>query len=146
RVSERGNSGAELALRELAAVLAQDQAVVDVLGRLLPECQRQLAVERLVRPMVVAADDVRDPKLDVVDHARELIGGRSVLAQERDPPEAVASEPVHGLPIAALPLALGNWPLVPSDPEPVEVSTNRLLASRNVARRVGVVDPQQEPV
>src|SRR4029450_9104157 len=119
---------------------------MDVLRRLGAQRTRELAMELLVRPVVVAADDVRDPELDIVDDAGKLIRGRSVLAQERDPPEAVASEPGRSLAIDVLALALAYRPLIPVDAEPLEVGTNRLLASRNVACRIGVVDPQQEPV
>ena len=38
-------------------------------------------MQLLVRPVIVAADDVRDPELDVVDDARELIGRRPVGAE-----------------------------------------------------------------
>ena len=58
---------------------------MDVLGRFRAERLGQLAVQRLVRPVVVAADDVRDPEVDVVDDARELIRRRPVLAEQRDP-------------------------------------------------------------
>ena len=50
----------------------------------------QPTVQLLVRPVVEAADDVRDPEVDVVDDAREVIRRGSVLAQQRDPVEAVA--------------------------------------------------------
>ena len=46
------------------------------------------AVQRLVRPVVVAADDVRDPEVDVVDDGRELVRGGAVLPEQRDAVEA----------------------------------------------------------
>ena len=73
-------------------VRAQDQADVDVLGRRRAQRLVQATVQVLVRTVVVAADDVRDPEVDVVDDAREVIGGRAVGAEERDRPN-------RGLPI-----------------------------------------------
>ena len=69
----------------------EDQPVVDVLGRFRAERLGQLSMKRLVRPVVVPADHVRDPEVDVVDHAREVIRRGPVLAEERDPPESVAA-------------------------------------------------------
>src|SRR5262249_40040824 len=37
-------------------------------------------------------------------------------------------------------------PMIPFDPEPAEVVEDRLLAAREVPRRIGVVDTQQHPV
>jgi A/G-specific adenine glycosylase len=95
--------------------------------------------------MVVAADDVRDPEVDVVDDARKVVCGRAVLAQERDPVEAV-SDALGRLAVARAALALPDGPLVPLDLEPAEVVEDRLLAARKVPSGVGVVDPQQHPV
>ena len=146
RVTERGYGRAELALGELATVLAEDQPVVDVLR--WPGAQRlgQLAVQRLVRAVVVPADHVRDPELDVVDDAREVVRRGPVLAQERDPPEPVPSEPLRSRAVDLLAVALPERPLVPADAEPLEVAQDLLLAAGHVSRRVGVVDPQQEVV
>ena len=133
-------------LRELLAVLAEDQAVVDVLRRGRPERLVEPAVEVFVRAMVVPAIDVRDPELGVVDDAREMVGRRPVLAEERRPSEAVAAEPLDCGAVELLPLALADRPLVPGEAEPLEVAEDRLLPAPDVARRVGVVDPQQHPV
>ena len=43
-------------------------------------------------------------------------------------------------------LALPHRPVVPLDAEPAQVLDDRLLSARDVARGVGVVDAQQEPV
>ena len=51
-----------------------------------------------------------------------------------------------GLAVALLPLALAHRALVPLEPEPLEVAEDLLLPARHVARRIGVVDPQQHPV
>ena len=78
---QRGDGRALGPLGELLAVLAEDQPVVDELGRLRAERLEQPPVELLVRPVVVAADDVRDAEVDVVDDAREVVGRRPVLAE-----------------------------------------------------------------
>ena len=43
-------------------------------------------------------------------------------------------------------LALQHRAFVPRDPEPLEVAQDRLLPAGDVARGIGVVDPQQHPV
>jgi hypothetical protein len=91
-------------------------------------------VQLLVRPVVVAADDVRDSELDVVDDAGQLVRGGSVLAEERDLSEAIAPEPVRGLAVDILPFTLAHRTLVPLDAEPLEIGADRLLAARDVAR------------
>src|SRR5205823_3393941 len=48
--------------------------------------------------------------------------------------------------VDVLPLALAQGALVPGHAEPFEVAQDLLLAAGYVARRVGVVDPEQEPV
>ena len=58
-------------------------------GGSAPRATAELAVELLVGPVVVAADDVRDPEVDVVDDARELVGRGAVLAQQRHALEAL---------------------------------------------------------
>ena len=86
-VAQRRDGRAGRALGELLAVLAEDQAVVDELGRRRAERLEQAAVQLLVRAMVEAAHDVRDPEVDVVDDAREVVGRGAVLAEERRAPE-----------------------------------------------------------
>ena len=54
--------------------------MVDELRRRGPERLEQPPVQRLVRPMIVAADNVRDAAVRVVDDHRELIGKHSVGA------------------------------------------------------------------
>jgi hypothetical protein len=95
--------------------------------------------------VVVPANDVRDPEVDVVDHAREVVRRRPVLADERRPVEALAE--LRGrLDVPRSPLALAGRAFVPREPEPVEVFEQRLFPTRDVAGGVGVVDPQQQPV
>ena len=43
-------------------------------------------------------------------------------------------------------IALPDRPVVPDDPEPLEVRHELLLPARHVPGRIGVVDPQQHPV
>jgi hypothetical protein len=74
--SRSGADGCALRpLGELLAVLAEDQPVVDELRDRRTECLEQPAMQGLVRPVVVAANDVRDPEVDVVDHARRWYVG-----------------------------------------------------------------------
>ena len=89
-VAQLGDRERVVPLRELVTVVAEDEAVVHELRRLVPECPVQATVELLVRPVVVAADHVRDPEVDVIDDARQVVGRTSVLADERDPVEALA--------------------------------------------------------
>src|SRR5436190_16258021 len=89
-IAERGDRGAGHPLGELATVLAENEAVVDVLGRRRAERGRQAPVQVLVRAVVVAADDVRDLEVGVVDDGRQMVGRRTVLAYECDPLVAIA--------------------------------------------------------
>src|SRR5438034_8361365 len=93
--------------------------------------------------MVGAPDHMRDPEVDVVDDARELIGGAAVGPQELNALEALR-QAGGGLAVAGATVALAHRSLVPVDPEPAEIVEDRLLAPLDVASRVGVVDPQQE--
>ena len=95
---------------------------MDVLGRGRSERLVELPVQILVRPVVVAADDVRDAELGVVDDAREVVGRSAVLAEERDPAEAVAEQALGGFAVAVLAFALAHRPLVPGEAEPLEVA------------------------
>ena len=60
---------------------------MDELRRLGPERLEETPVQLLVRPVVIAPHDVRDPEVDVVDDAREVIRRRTVLTEQRDPVE-----------------------------------------------------------
>ena len=102
-------------------------------------------MQRLVRPVVVPAQDVRDPEVDVVDHSRKLIRRGAVVAQERDPVEPRA-EFLPRFAVEVVSLALARRPLVRLDPEPLEVLEDRVFPARHVPRGIGVVDPQQHPV
>ncbi len=95
-------------------MLPEDQPVVHVLRRLRAQSLGQLAMQRLVGAVVVAADDVRDPELDVVHDARQVVGRRPVLSKERDATEALAAEPLRRGAVRILPLALTNRALVPT--------------------------------
>jgi len=119
---------------------------VDVLGRHRPERFVQPAVQILVRPVVVAAVHACDAEVGVVDNAREVIRRGAVLAQERDPVEAIRPDLLRRLAVPVESLALPYRPFVPRDSEPVEVAENRLLAPLDVPRRIGVVDSEQHPV
>ena len=145
RVSERCNRRARGTLRELAAVLTENQPVVDELRRRRTKRLEHAPLQRFVRPVVVAAHDVRDAEVDVVDDRRELVRRRAVLAQESDAFEPVPERRSH-LAVPLRPVALPHGPLVPGDPEPFQVLQDRVLPTRNVPRRIGVVDPKEHPL
>jgi hypothetical protein len=119
--------------------------VVDELRRRRAEHLEQPAMQLLVGAVVVAAHDVGDPEVDVVHDAGEVVGGRPVLAHERHPVEAHAQLPAR-FDVPLPPFALAHRPLVPLDSEPLEVAQQLLLTAGHVARGVGVVDPEQQPV
>ncbi len=116
------------------------------LGELAAERPGDPALRLLVRAMVGAADDVRDAEVEVVGDGRELVGrasrrrGASVTPSSRSEPSASRAAPPsrsarcrrRGVDAAAL--ALAHRPLVPGDPEPVEVVEDRLLAAARRAR------------
>ena len=144
-LAQRCDGRARRALGELLAVFAEDQSVVDELGRRRAERLEEPAVQLLVRPVVEAADDVRDAEVRVVDDAREVVGRGAVLAQQRDSVEALAQLRA-GLAVALLPLALADRAVLPGEPEPLEVADDLLFSARHVSLRIGVVDPEQHPV
>src|SRR5262249_25446154 len=137
-------------LRELPPIEPEQQAVVDVSRGLAAECADQLALQLGVGPVVAAAEDVRDPEVEIVDRGRELVRRAPVRAQERRAAEAdrasVAGVPaeVRSFAVPPVPLPLPPRPLVPADPEPLEVAQDLLEAAVDVPRRIGVVDPQQQ--
>src|SRR5262249_35716871 len=108
-------------------------------------CLEQPAVERLVRAVVEAAHDVRDPEVDVVDDGRELVRRTPVRAQESDAVEPIAELRARlAMPVRAVALAYRT--LVPLDAQPAEVADDLLLPAGKVARGIRVVDPQEHPV
>jgi len=143
--AQRRHGCAGRAFREFLAVLAEDQTVVDELGGRDAERLKEPAVELLVRAMVETADDMRDPEVRVVDDAREVIRRSSVLAQQRDPVEALA-ELCARFAVAVLSLALPYRPVFPLEAEPLKVADDLLLPAGHVPLWVGVVDPQEHPV
>src|SRR6266516_3866201 len=119
--------------------------MVDVFGRLSPERLVQPPVEPLVGQMVLAADDVRDAKVDVVHHAGQVVRRGSIGPEKRDPVEAVAQLRSR-LSVRLPALTLTNGPLVPLDAQPLEIGDDRLFAAGKVAGGIGVVDSEQHPV
>src|SRR5204863_5557580 len=118
---QRRHGAARGPLRELAPVRPEDQAVVHELGRRCTERLEQAPMEILVGAMVVAAHYMRDPEIDVVDYGSEVIRRRAVLAQQRQTLEAIAERSPH-LTVALRTLALAHGPLVPGDPQPLEIA------------------------
>ena len=139
-----------VALRQLRAVLAEQEPVVDVLRRLGPERANERGLELRVRAVVGAADDLRDLEVGVVDRRRELIRRRAIRPQERRLPEAQRSlgiglaDLVRCFPVAHVALALSHGAFVEAQAEPLEVGQDRLGAAFDIASRIGVVDPKQE--
>ena len=128
---------------------------MDHLGQLAAERPCDPLLHLLVRPVVGAADDVRDAEVEIVDDRRELVGRRAVGARQRRPGEADRAVRIaharrrRARAAAASACALGSFalpdrPFVPADPEPLEIGENRLLAAGDDALRVGVVDAQHE--
>ena len=99
--------------------------------------------------MIGTADHVRDLEVDVVDRARELVGGRPVRPQQchaTEPERAFRvrlADLMGGLAVADEAAALVHRAFVPAHADPLEVSGDRAGAVVDVARRVGVVDPEQ---
>src|SRR6478672_4457977 len=142
---QRGDGRTGCACRQLLAVLAEDQPVVDELRRVGAERLDQPSVQGLVGTVVEAAHDVRDAEVDVVDDAGEVVRRAAVLAQQRDAVEAVAERGAR-LTVSLRALALAHGAGVPFDPEPLQVGDELGLAARNVPRGIRVVDAQQHPV
>ncbi len=147
RVAQRRDRRAFGALRQLLAVVADDQAVVDHLRRLVAERSMQCSVQRLVRPVIRPADHVRDPEVQIVDDTREMERRRPIVAPEHHALEALGQSRLLGRADVALGArALPDRPLLPADPEPAQVVEHTCFAAGDVALRIGVVDPQQQPV
>ncbi len=91
--------------------------------------------------MIGAADHVRDPEVDVVDDAARWKVGEPSSGHSITPRTAAAgsARAASDVPLGAVALAHGAF--VPADPEPAEIVDDRLLAPRQVACQVGVVDP-----
>ena len=145
-------------LGELLPILAKDQPVMDHLGQLRAQSTRDRLVQREIRPVVGAADDVRDAELEIVDNGRELVGRCAVLAQERrtrlgnEPHRPVRrvgrgarlEHPLGRGRVDGPAVALADRSLVPPDLEPSEIGEHGALPTRDGARRVGVIQAQDE--
>jgi hypothetical protein len=99
-------------------------------------------VQRLVRAMVGAANHMGDLEVDVVHDARQMERRWAFFAPQHHSFEPLGQAGVmRCLKLPLRPLALTNGAFVPVDPEPAQILEDRLLAARDVAGRVGVVDP-----
>src|SRR5581483_6741432 len=147
-LAKRRDRRAALALRELLPVRADDQAVMDDVRRLRAECAVEVCVQLFVhRAVIGATDHVRDLEVDVVDDAREMERRRAVVAPQHHALEALRQAgDARSLEVPRRSLALANGTLVPLEPEPLQVLDDALDAARDVARRVRVVDAEQQPV
>ena len=72
-VAEVRDRRVPVTLRELLAVGAEQEAVVDHLWQLAADRLRDAPLQPLVGSMVGAADDVRDPEVEVVGDGCELV-------------------------------------------------------------------------
>jgi hypothetical protein len=141
-----------LPLGQLLPVRPEQEPVVDVLRGLEPERPRELALQLGVRAVVGPANDVADLEVVVVNDACQVIRGRAVPPQQGRTAEADRAVGVgipnrqRRLPVAIGPLALPRRPFVPGEPEPLEILQDRVDRPRHLARPVGVVDPQQQPL
>ena len=141
-----------VALGELLAVVAEQEAVVDVLRRLEAECARELDLLLGVRAMVGAADDGRDPEVVVVDDAGEVVGRRAVGTEQGQPAEPQRPLVILGadrrgrLAVALETAALAHRPVVPIDAEPAQVVGDRVGRALELAAGVGVVDAEEQPL
>ena len=146
-IAQRRDRRALGALRQLLAVVADHEPVVDDLRGRRPERAMERRVQLLVRPVIRAANHVRDPEVGVVDDAREVERRRLVVPPEHHALEALRQPGgPRRLEMASRARALPHRSLVPGDPEPGQVAEHALLAAGHVPRRVGVVDAQQQPV
>ncbi len=73
-----------MTLRQLRAVGTRDHRNVRVLRRGQFQRTKDINVSRRVVQMIVAADDVRDAHVAVVDDNTEMVGRRAVGAQDHE--------------------------------------------------------------
>ena len=112
-----------------------------------PESAMERRMQLLVGPMIGPADHVRDCEVMIVDDAREVECGSTVVAPQHHAVEAlVDTRGPRGLEVPVGPVALANGPFVPPDAEPAEVAEDRLLAADHVSSRIRVVDAKKQPV
>jgi len=72
-------------------------------------------------------------------------GRRAVVTPEHHALEALGqARGARSLQVPFGPLALPDGTLVPLDPEPAKVVEDPVLTAREIPRRVGVVDPQEQ--
>jgi hypothetical protein len=104
-------------------------------------------VERTVRKVVLAADDMGDAEVDVVDDGGEVVRRASVRPEQRDPAEAdralvvLLADLPRRLPMPLGSLALPHRSLLERNPQPRQIVEDRALLHLSVLD-VGVVDSQ----
>ncbi len=86
------DGGGAVALGELAAVGSQDERVVSVSWRRALEGGEQHQLPRRVGEVVVAADDVRDAHVAIVDGGGEVVGRQTVGAHDDEVADDVGGE------------------------------------------------------
>ena len=112
-------------------------------------------VQRPVGQVVVAADDVGDRVIGVVDNACPVVGRAAIGADDDERADALAGQHQRAVaelharcrarrrPVPLGAIALAERPLVPADAQPAQVVNDRLLAAADRPGRVRVVDPQE---
>ena len=144
-------------LRELLPVRPEDKPVVDHLRQLAAERSGDALLDRQVRAVIVATDHVCDLQIEVVRDRGKLVRRRSVRAHEGRSvvPEAHRAVRVslgrtrgertlRDCGVARSAFALPNRAVVEQDAEPLEIAQDRRLPTLDRARRVGVVDAQDQ--
>ncbi len=114
-------------------MLAQHDRMVNELRRLDSQRPGGGHVQRHVRQVIVAADHVGDAEVGVVDHARPVIGGAAVGAQDHKRRHTLAAQLdgavadagagglSGGFAVAIEALALAHRALVPAETEPTQI-------------------------
>ena len=86
-------------------------------------------------------------EIGIVDDAGQVEGRAAVVAPEHHALEALRQPGgPRRLEVARRALALPDRALVPPDAEPAQIGEHPVLASGHVARRIRVVDAEQQPV
>src|SRR4029453_16179872 len=107
------------------------------------ERTRKLLLKRGVRPVVGAANDVRDLEIVVVDDARQVVRRAAVRPKKRRTPEpdragrVRASHPGGGLPGPLGALALADRAVVPGNADPLELGEDLIDRALDLTCAVG---------
>ena len=152
--AQLGDRRRALPLGQLA-MLAEHHRMVQEHGHRGAQRLERGLVQRPVGQVVVAANDVGDRVIGVVDNACPVIGRTAVGADDDERADALAGQHQRAVaelhargrarrrPVTLGPIALAERSLVPADAQPAQVVDDRLLAAAHRSGRVRVVDPQE---